>query len=80
MEDSHAELDAFEIAKRRLAAVAVRMKFDRDFAGAFQHDRDQSARALRCQQTADVFKADAPGLCRGRFFRFSGIVVVGVPR
>ena len=80
VQNAHAELDAFEIIERRLAAVAVGVKLHGDIAGGFEHHRDQRARALGREQAADVFEADAPGLGRRGFLGFLGVVFVGVAR
>ena len=80
MQNAHAELDAFEIVDRRVAAVAMGVKLDGDVTGGFEHHGDQSARALRCEQAADVFKADAPGFGRRRFLGFPRIILVGMAR
>ena len=64
---SHAELDAFKIAERRLAAVAVRVELDGNIAGGLEHDRDQRPCPLRREQPADVLETDAPGLGGRRF-------------
>src|SRR5690348_11141522 len=66
MKDSHSELHAFQITERRLAAVAMSMKFNRNVAGVLQNNRDQRSRALRSQKSSDVFEANAPRLDRRR--------------
>ena len=80
MKNAHAELDAFEIIDRRVAAVAMGVKLDGDVTGGFEDHGDQSARALRREQAADVFKADAPGFGGRRFLSFPRIILVGMAR
>ena len=71
VQDRHAKLHSFQIAQRRLAAVAVGMKLDRNIAGGFQDNRDQGARALRAEQPADIFETNPPGIGRRGFGRLS---------
>ena len=80
MQDAHAEFDAFQIIQRRLAAVAMGVKLHRDIARGFQDHGNQRARAIRRQQAADVFEANAPGIGRCGFFGFPGVVLIGVAR
>ena len=80
MQDAHAELDTFEVVERRLAAVAMGVKLDGNFAGSFEHHRYQSARPFRRQQAADVLKANAPGFRRRGFLGFPRVVFVAVAR
>ena len=56
-----AELDRFEIAERPQAVVAMGVKLHRGCAGIPDDHGDQRARALGCQQTADVLEANAVG-------------------
>src|SRR5919107_4852004 len=80
MKNSHAEFDAFEIAQRRLAAVAVGVEFDGDLSRALKNDRDKTPGSLRREQAADVLEADSPWIACCRFFGFSGVVFVGMTR